>query len=82
MKQKAFGTVSVAEEEQRLALQDTFTEQLSSAAMIRETPCSALGVPQLAAQCMKEVDNYHRGKPYTDVYGVRAVTPCNCTRRS
>ena len=73
MKQKAFGTVSVAEEEQRLSLQDTFTEQLSPVAMRRETPCSALSVPQLASQCMKEVDNYRRGEPYTDVYGVELL---------
>ena len=73
MKQKAFGTLSVAEEERRLALHDTFTEQLSPAAMRREISCSALSVPQLAAQCMKEVDNYHRGEPYTDVYGVELL---------
>ena len=52
MKQKAFGTLRVAEE-QRLALQDTFTEQLSPAAVRRETACNALSVPQLAAQCLK-----------------------------
>ncbi|MGZ3645384.1 MAG: hypothetical protein ACXVCM_16195, partial [Ktedonobacteraceae bacterium] len=73
MKQKAFGTLSVAEEEQRLSLQDTFTEQLSPAAIRRETSCSALSIPQLAAQCMKEVDNYHLGEPYTDVYGVELL---------
>ena len=73
MKQKAFGTVSVAEEEQRLALQGTFTEQLSPDTMKGETPYSALSVPQLAAQCMKEVDNYRRGEPYTDVYGVELL---------
>ena len=33
MKQKAYSTLNVAEEEQRLAFQDTFTEQLSSAVM-------------------------------------------------
>src|SRR5690242_9309686 len=73
MNQKAFGTLHVAEEEQRLALQDTFTEQLSPAAMRRETPCSSLSISQLAVQCMKEVDNYHRGEPYTDVYGVELL---------
>ena len=52
MKQKALGTVSVAEEEQRLTLQDTFTEQLSPAALRGETLCCTLSVPQLAAQCM------------------------------
>jgi hypothetical protein len=73
MKQEALGTLSVAEEERCLALQDTFTEQLSPAAMRREIPCSAISVPQLAAQCMKEVDNYRRGEPYTDVYGVELL---------
>jgi len=73
MKQKAFGTVSVAEEEQRLALQGTFTEQLSPDTMMGETPYSALSVPQLAAQCMKEVDNFHQGESYTDVYGVELL---------
>jgi len=73
MKQKAFSTLSVAEEEQRLALQDTFTEQLSPTALRRVTLCSELSVPQLAAQCMKEIENYHRGEPYTDVYGVELL---------
>ena len=73
MKQKAFGTLSVAKEEQRLALQGTCTEQLSPAALRRETPCNELSIPQLAAQCLKEIDNYHRGEPYTDVYGVELL---------
>ena len=73
MKQKAFGTLSAAEEERRFALQDTFTEQLSPATTRLEIQCNALSIPQLAAQCMKEVDNYHRGEPYTDVYGVELL---------
>ncbi len=73
MKHKAFDTLNVSEEEQRLASQDTFTEQLSPATMRRETLCNALSTPQLAAQSMKEVDNYHRGEPYTDVYGVELL---------
>ena len=73
MNQKAFGTLRVTEEEPRLALQDTFTEQLSPAALGRETLCNALSVPQLAAQCLKEIDNYHLGEQYTDVYGVELL---------
>jgi hypothetical protein len=73
MKHKAFDTLSVSEEEQRLALQDTFTEQISRATIGRETLCNTLSIPQLAAQCRKEVDNYHRGEPYTDVYGVELL---------
>ena len=73
MKQSAFGTSSVSAEERRLALQDTSTEQLSPTTMKRETLCNTLSIPQLAAQCMKEVENYHRGEPYTDVYGVELL---------
>ena len=73
MKQKAFGTLNVSEQERYLVLQDTFTEQLSHATMRRETLCKALNIPQLAAQCMKEVENFYRGEPYTDVYGVELL---------
>ena len=70
MKQYTLGTFGVAEEEQYTALQDLLTEQLSPTALKREATCNALGVSQLAAQCLKEIDNYRRGEPYTDAYGV------------
>ena len=73
MKQKVLGTLCVADEDQRLALQDTCTEQLSPAFVRKETSCKALSIPQLAAQYLKEIDNYHRGEPYTDVYGVELL---------
>jgi len=73
MKQKVLDTLCVADEDQRLALQDTCTEQLSPAFVRKETSCKALSIPQLAAQCLKEIDNYHRGEPYTDVYGVELL---------
>jgi DNA-directed RNA polymerase specialized sigma24 family protein len=73
MKQNAFGTSSVAEEEQRIALQDTPAEQSTPAALRRETACDALSVPQLAAQCLKEIDNYRRGEPYSDVYALELL---------
>lgn len=70
MKQKALGTSNVAEEEQLLALQDIFPEQSAAPDMRKELPCSALDTPQLAAQCLQEIVNYHRGEQSTDVYGV------------
>jgi hypothetical protein len=73
MKQKEFGTLNVAVGEQQLALQHPFNEQLTPVALRSDTPCNALNVPQLAAQCMKEVENYHRGEPYTDAYGVELL---------
>ena len=73
MKQKVLDTLCVADEDQRLALQDTCTEQLSPAFVRKETSGKVLSIPQLAAQCLKEIDNYHRGEPYTDVYGVELL---------
>ena len=73
MKRDAIGTSSVAEEEQRIALQDTLTEQLSPAALRRESPYNALSVSQLAAQCLKEIDNYRRSESFTDAYGVELL---------
>jgi DNA-directed RNA polymerase specialized sigma24 family protein len=73
MKQDAFSTSSVSEEEQYTALQNILTEQLSPAALKREAPYNALCVSQLAAQCLREIDHYHRGEPYTDAYGVELL---------
>src|SRR5271169_5977049 len=72
MKQDAFGTLSVAEE-QCTALQETLTKQVSPAAMSRVVPCNVLSVSQLAAQCLKEIENYHRGEPNSDAYGVELL---------
>ncbi len=72
MKRKAFGASIVAEEE-LLALQDTFSEQLSPTIMRKELSFSGLNTSQLAAQCMKEIDNFHQGEPNTDVYGVELL---------
>jgi len=73
MKQYTFGTFGVAEEEQYTTLQDILSEQLSPTALKREATCNALGVSQLAAQCLKEIDNYRRGEPFTDAYGVELL---------
>jgi hypothetical protein len=73
MKQYTFGTFGVAEEEQKTPLQDILTEQLSPTSLKREATCNALDVSQLAAQCQKEIENYRRGEPYTDVYGVELL---------
>ncbi|HXZ04860.1 MAG TPA: hypothetical protein VEH81_08505 [Ktedonobacteraceae bacterium] len=73
MKQKASGTLSVTEEERRLAIQDTSTEQSTPAAKSSETLCNALSVAQLAEKCLKEIDNFHRGDPFTDVYGIELL---------
>ena len=73
MKQYIFGTSGIVEEEQYTALQDFLTEQLSLTVVRREATCNALSVSQLAAQCLKEIDNYRRGESYTDAYGVELL---------
>ncbi|HEX9130730.1 MAG TPA: hypothetical protein VF844_00410 [Ktedonobacteraceae bacterium] len=73
MKQKAFGTTSVREEEQRTALHRPPVEQSTPASLSLEAACEALSVPQLAALSQVELDNYRRGEPYTDAYGVELV---------
>ena len=32
--------------------------------------CGELSLPQLAAQCLKEIDSYRRGIIVTDIYGL------------
>jgi hypothetical protein len=73
MKQYAFSMSSVAEEEQYTALQDLLAEQLSPTDVKREAPYNALGFSQLATQCLKEIDNYRRGEPCTDAYGLELL---------
>ena len=72
MKQKAFGTSSAAGEE-LLATQDLFNEQLPAGAMKEEPPRCALDTRKLAAHCLKEIDNFHKGEPFTDVYGIELL---------
>ncbi len=35
--------------------------------------CSEMSLPVLAAHCLREIDNYCRGEPYTDTYGVELL---------
>jgi hypothetical protein len=32
--------------------------------------CSEMSIPILAAHCLRELNHYRRGEPYTDIYGV------------
>ncbi|HEX6484707.1 MAG TPA: hypothetical protein VF043_38160 [Ktedonobacteraceae bacterium] len=45
----------------------------SSAALRREVTCSALSSQLLAAHCLRELNNYHRGEPSTDTYGLELL---------
>ena len=70
MRQKAIDTHCVEDRAQETAVQSTPAEQSSPAAVRREAECSTLSVPVLAAQCLRELSNYRRGKPCTETYTV------------
>jgi len=73
LSQDARGAPSVEGGAQRMTLQSTLTEQSSPASVKEQAGCSALTVSALAAQCLREIDNFHRGEPCTDTYSVELV---------
>jgi hypothetical protein len=73
MRQKAIDTPCVEDRAQETAVQSTPAERSSPASVRREAECGKLSVPVLAAQCLEEIDNYRRGEPCTDTYGVELL---------
>ena len=73
MKQDAFDTSNVEEEEQRILLQSTPTESEPHVSFCKETAYNALSIEALVAQCSREIDHYHRGEPWTDEYGLELL---------
>ena len=72
MKQDASAT-SGFEEEQGTALQSTPAEPSTPVSAFKEAACEALSVQALAAECLREIDNYRRGEPWTDEYGLELL---------
>ena len=66
-------TSNVEEEEQRTALQNNTTEPSSPAFPCKEAACEALSVLALETHCLREIDNYRRGEPWTDEYGLELL---------
>jgi hypothetical protein len=73
MKQDAFGTSSVEEEENRMAAQSIPAERSSPLSLKGEAACDSLSASQLTAQCLGEINKYRRGESYTDAYGVELL---------
>jgi hypothetical protein len=48
-------------------------ELLSPAFFLSNTPCSEMSLPALTAQCVEELDNYRRGEPCTEAYGLELL---------
>ena len=73
MKQGTFNTFSIDEEAQGAALQSSPTEQSLPVSLRAAEACDVLSVSMLAHHCLREIDNYRRGEPYTDVYGLELL---------
>jgi hypothetical protein len=48
-------------------------EESSPASFLSNPLCSDRSIPVLAARCLKELDNYCCGEPFTDMYGVELL---------
>src|SRR5947208_3678665 len=48
-------------------------EKRSSVSLLSNQPCSELSLTLLTAQCLRELDNYRRGEPCTDTYGLELL---------
>ena len=73
MKQDALDTFDAEEEEQGIALQGTPAESSTPASAFKGAACEPLSSQVLAAQCAREIDNYRRGEPWTDEYGLELL---------
>lgn len=73
MKQNAFETTNVVEEEQRIKIQSSHIEPASPVSPFKEAVHKALSIESLTAQCSREIDNYCKGEPWTDEYGLELL---------
>jgi hypothetical protein len=73
MKQDASATSGFEEEEQWTVLQSSQTEPSIPVSSFKEAACEALSVQALATRCLREIDNYRRGEPWTEEYGLELL---------
>ncbi len=48
-------------------------ERSSPVSFLSNPLCNEMRIPVLTAHCLRELDNYCQGKPYTDTYGVELL---------
>jgi hypothetical protein len=48
-------------------------ERFSPVSPLPHPLCCEMSLPQLAAQCLRELGNYRRGEPYTDAYALELL---------
>jgi len=73
MKQDAFNNSNLEEKEQRKPFQGTSFEPEPHVSFFKETVYNLLSIEALVAQCSREIDNYRRGEPSTDEYGLELL---------
>jgi hypothetical protein len=73
MKQDAFDTPNVKEEEQRITVQSAPIERESPVSSFKETAYKALSIEALVEQCSREIENYRSGEPWDDAYGLELL---------
>jgi DNA-directed RNA polymerase specialized sigma24 family protein len=73
MKQHTFDTSRILEEEQRISLQDAPIGSESPVSHFNKRAYNALNIEELVAQCLREIDHYRIGEPWTDDYGLELL---------
>ena len=48
-------------------------ERLSPVSLLSNPLCCEMSLPELAAQCLRELDHYRRGEPCTDTFGLELL---------
>ena len=70
MEYDLIGTHSADNGEQSTAQESLLSEQSYPVSLLSYPLSSEMNLPMLAAHCLRELGNYRRGDPYTDIYGV------------
>jgi hypothetical protein len=73
MQEDAFDTSNVVVEEQRITIQSSHIEPASPVSPFKEAAHKALSIESLTAQCSREIDNYCKGEPWIDEYGLELL---------
>jgi DNA-directed RNA polymerase specialized sigma24 family protein len=63
-------TLCAEDGEPSIAQESTPSEQSSPVSLLSNSMCSEMSLPMLAAHCLRELDNYRRGAPAKDMFGI------------
>jgi hypothetical protein len=63
-------TLCAEDGESSIAQESTPSGQSSPVFLLSNSMCSEMSLPMLAAHCLRELDNYRRGAPAKDMYGI------------